>query len=79
MVEQRGIAYHPEHLVSRVQGDAVEFTNGVRARFDLLVYVPPIRPPKALADSGLVDQTGWVGRPGAGLTTMISLGGFTGM
>jgi len=60
MVEQRGIAYHPEHQVSRVQGDAVEFTNGVRAPFDLLVYVPPIRPPKALADSGLVDQTGWV-------------------
>ena len=60
MVEQRGITYHPEHKVSRVQGDAVEFTNGVRALFDLLVYVPPIRPPKALADSGLVDQSGWV-------------------
>lgn len=60
MVEQKGIAYHPEHQVTRVQGDVVEFTNGVRARFDLLVYVPPIRPPKALADSGLVDQSGWV-------------------
>jgi len=60
MVEQKGIAYHPEHQVTRVQSDLVEFSNGVRAGFDLLVYVPPIRPPKALADSGLVDQSGWV-------------------
>lgn len=60
MVEQKGIAYHPEHQVARVESGSIEFANGVRTGFDLLVYVPPLRPPRALADSGLVDETGWV-------------------
>jgi sulfide:quinone oxidoreductase len=60
MVERKGIAYFPEHQVSRVEGGAVEFTNGARAAFDLLVYVPPLRPPRVLAESGLVDGSGWV-------------------
>jgi sulfide:quinone oxidoreductase len=60
MVEQRGIEYHPEHQIARAERGHVEFTNGVRAPFDLLVYVPPIRPPRALAGSGLVDDSGWV-------------------
>jgi sulfide:quinone oxidoreductase len=60
MVEQKGIEYRPEHQVARVEGGHVEFTNGVRAGFDLLVYVPPIRPPRVLSGSGLVDQSGWV-------------------
>ncbi len=60
MVEQKGIAYHPEHQIGRVADGQIEFTNGVRAGYDLLVYVPPIRPPRALAGSGLVDESGWV-------------------
>jgi sulfide:quinone oxidoreductase len=60
MVEQKGIEYRPEHQIARVDGGHVEFTNGVRAGFDLLVYVPPIRPPRALSGSGLVDESGWV-------------------
>jgi len=60
MVEQKGIAYRPEHQIARVEGGQVEFRNGVRAGFDLLVYVPPLRPPRALSDSGLVDASGWV-------------------
>ena len=60
MVEQKGIAYHPEHQITRVEGKQLVFTNGTRAELDLLVYVPPIRPPRALAGSGLVDDSGWV-------------------
>ncbi len=60
MVEQKGIAYHPEHQIARVAGGEVEFTNGARTGYDLLVYVPPVRPPRALAESGLVDDSGWV-------------------
>jgi len=60
MIEQKGIAYHPDHQIARVRGQRIEFTNGAIADFDLLVYVPPIRPPRALRDSGLVDESGWV-------------------
>jgi sulfide:quinone oxidoreductase len=60
LVEQKGIAYHPEHQIARVDGGHLEFTNGVRAGFDLLVYVPPLRPPRVLSGSGLVDESGWV-------------------
>ncbi len=60
MVEQKGIAYHPEHQIARIEGRDIVFTSGARAGFDLLVYVPPIRPPRALSGSGLVDESGWV-------------------
>ena len=60
MVEQKGIAYRPQHQILRADGRRVVFTDGVTRDFDLLVYVPPIRPPLALHDSGLVDETGWV-------------------
>jgi sulfide:quinone oxidoreductase len=60
MVEEKGVNYFPEHQVARVEGRKAIFTNGIHADFDLLAYVPPLRPPRALADSGLVDGSGWV-------------------
>ena len=33
---------------------------GLEAGYDLLVYVPPIRPPRVIAESGLADGSGWV-------------------
>ena len=60
MLEQKGIVYHPEHQIARVEGDQIVFTNGTRAGFDLLIYVPPLRPPRALSASGLTDASGWV-------------------
>jgi len=59
MVERKGIVYRPEHQISRAEGRRVVFTDGAQTDFDLLVYVPPIRPPLALRDSGLVDEAGW--------------------
>jgi sulfide:quinone oxidoreductase len=36
------------------------FTDGAAVDADLVIYVPPIAPPAALAGSGLVDESGWV-------------------
>jgi len=61
MVEDKSIAYRPEHQIARAEDGCVVFTDGVTAPFDLLVYVPPIAPPPVLRDSGLADPTGWIG------------------
>lgn len=62
MVEASGVTYHPEHQVKEVDPDArlLRFTNGAEAHFDLLAYVPPHRPPAAVRDTGLAEQSGWV-------------------
>ncbi len=62
MVESKGITYFPEHSVSQVSPDTKQltFSNGVSTDFDLLVYIAPHQAPKAVADSGLVGESGWV-------------------
>lgn len=60
MVEQKQIVYRPEHQIGRAEAGRVHFTDGKAVGFDLMVYVPPIRAPKALAHSGLIDSSGWV-------------------
>ncbi len=60
MVEEKGIAYRPDHQISRAEAGRVTFTDGATVHFDLLVHVPPIAPPPALHDSGLTDESGWV-------------------
>lgn len=60
MVEGKGIAYHPEHQIARAEEHRVVFTDGTSVDFDHLEYMPPIRPPRALSGSGLVDESGRV-------------------
>lgn len=62
MVEAKGIDYHPEHQVERVDPEAKQvcFANGATADFDLLAYVPPHRAPHVVRDAGLVDDSGWI-------------------
>jgi sulfide:quinone oxidoreductase len=62
MVESKGIAYHPEHAVNKVDPSArrIYFTNNTTADYDLLAYVPPHRAPKAVRDTGLCGESGWV-------------------
>ena len=61
MVESKGIAYHPEHQVTRVDPAARRLEFGqVDARYDLLVYVPPHRAPKVVRDGGLCAESGWI-------------------
>jgi sulfide:quinone oxidoreductase len=62
MVEAKGIAYHPEHLIT--QADAairrLTFAGGAEAAYDLLAYVPPHRAPRVVRESGLVGENGWI-------------------
>ena len=62
MLQERDIAYHPQHQVTRVEGDSgtVHFSNGTEAHFDLLVYIPPHVAPTVVRDSGLTADSGWV-------------------
>jgi sulfide:quinone oxidoreductase len=62
IVESKGIRYHPEHQVTKVEPDArkLTFANGAEARYDLLVYVPPHRAPAVIRQSALVGESGWV-------------------
>ena len=62
MVESKGIRYHPEHAVAKVDPAArlVHFANGKQVPFDLLAYVPPHRAPKVVRESGLTGESGWI-------------------
>ena len=62
IVEAKGIGYHPEHRVTEVNTVTrrIRFANGAEAAFDLLAYVPPHQPPRAVRESGLVGESGWV-------------------
>lgn len=62
MVEARDIGYHPEHQIQEVDaaGRRLKFTNGAEASFDLLAYVPPHRAPRAVRESALAGESGWI-------------------
>ncbi len=62
LVEAKGIRYHPDHQVTRVDPAArrLTFANGASAEFDLLIYVPPHRAPLVVREAGLTNETGWV-------------------
>lgn len=62
LVEERDIAYYPQHQVAQVDPESrtLQFANGAEGRFDLLVYVPPHAAPPAVANAGLTSESGWV-------------------
>ncbi|MDP3971712.1 MAG: FAD/NAD(P)-binding oxidoreductase, partial [Candidatus Nanopelagicales bacterium] len=59
MLSERGIEYRPEHQLTEVRPDQALFTDGDVQPFDLLVYMPAIKPPAALMGSGVTDDAGW--------------------
>lgn len=62
MIESKGIGFHAEHVIERVEPATrqMHFKNGVSAVCDVLAYVPPHRAPAAVRDSGLTGESGWV-------------------
>ena len=55
----KGITFLPNHKATAVEAGEVVFADQQRS-FDLLLGVPPHRPPAVVRESGLVDGTGWV-------------------
>lgn len=57
MLAEQGITVHPEHQVSRVDGDrkVVEFADGTSTGFDLLVFIPPHEPALRLGERDWID------------------------
>lgn len=62
LLEQKGVAFHPNLPVESINSEKheIRFQDDTSAAFDLLVAVPPHRVPRALEGSSLVNQTGWV-------------------
>ncbi|OGO51543.1 MAG: hypothetical protein A2148_01300 [Chloroflexi bacterium RBG_16_68_14] len=60
LLAHKGIAFHPRKQLAAVEGAELRFEDGSSAAFDLLVAVPPHRPPPVVRDAGLSDDSGWV-------------------
>lgn len=62
MLAQKNIQYFPQHAVQSVdpRARAIQFSNGVNAEFDFLIYVPTHKSPKVVRDSGLTGESGWI-------------------
>lgn len=62
MLEQQGIRYHPNVQLTAIDPARRElvFKDGTTVAFDLLAGVPPHRPPRAVKESPLASEAGWI-------------------
>jgi sulfide:quinone oxidoreductase len=71
LLAEKGIRFYPLHKLAAVDKDrrelrfeqAIPFRQDLLTtpfRYDLLLSIPPHRAPKAVVESGLTNQTGWV-------------------
>ena len=62
IVEEKGIRYYPEHQLISVdkKEKTLHFSNGAKAHFDLLAYVPTHEAPPVVKESALIGESGWV-------------------
>jgi len=60
MLADRGIDYYPSHQITSAEPGSAEFSDGQTEAFDLLAYMPPIRPPAVIAASPLASSAGWI-------------------
>jgi len=69
----RGIGFHPEHSVERIEPDTRELVleGGERVPFDLLLAIPPHRAPLVVRESPLAGPSGFVPVDRATLATSV--------
>jgi sulfide:quinone oxidoreductase len=59
-LDERGVAHRTDAKTEQVEDGAVVLADGEEVPFDLLIAVPPHRPPEVVAASGLAAGHGWV-------------------
>lgn len=61
MLSQKEIAYFPGRKTAQVDQHTHEviFEDGTREKFDLLIAIPPHRPPRVIRESPISAETGW--------------------
>jgi sulfide:quinone oxidoreductase len=62
LLAQKRVQFHPGRALASVDGASrrLEFKDGTREDYDLLVAVPPHRPPAVVRDSGLGNEAEWI-------------------
>ena len=62
MLDKQGVAFHPLHKLTAVNGAARElsFEGKDTVKYDLLVAIPPHRGPRLAREAGLTNEAGWV-------------------
>jgi sulfide:quinone oxidoreductase len=62
MLEAKGISFNPELNLTHIEPTTKElfFKDGRLEPFDFLAGVPPHRPPRAVQESALANEMGWV-------------------
>ena len=60
LLAAKGITFTPNRKVARLEGSAAIFDDGARVEGDLLIAVPPHRPPAVVKESGLQMRGDWV-------------------
>lgn len=60
LIAERGIKYHPQTKLERLDSEKAVFHDGTEFHYNLFIAVPPHQPPKIVKDAGLTDESGWV-------------------
>lgn len=71
LIEERGIVFLPLQKPISVDpvSKVIAFENGQKENFDLLVAIPPHRPPEVVRNSPLANEAGWIPVDGKTLRT----------
>lgn len=60
MISQEGIHFHPSYKLKSIFEKQLEFENGAKEDYDVLVGIPPHRAPKVIRSSGLTNGGDWI-------------------
>lgn len=60
MIAERGIHFHPFHKLKSVSDRQLEFENGAKKDYDVLIGIPPHQSPEVIKSSGLTKGGEWI-------------------